>query len=197
MSRLAGSAATTVWLTGCALFLICALAAGRPIQAQTATAEQDAFQQCVVNGSGSGTTCLSRLGEKYAWRPTETACRFVAGKVGAIIEAGGQVKWIELFYNERCARLGFPNDATAAAAGAKVDFESPFVQCAGNKKYESHFDCYDLLGRHSVYPRAEIYCAMNADWIRGNRAGEYGLSYYTLFRHERCWRLGLSHYKGQ
>lgn len=195
MRRLPVRTVPMLWLTGWVFFLVIASATWRPLHAQAATSEPDPFQQCVADGSGSETACLARLGVTHDWRATEAACRFVEGKTGAIIEAGGQVRWIELFYNERCARLGLPHDATAAAAGAKVDFESPFVQCAGTEKFKNVYQCYELLGRHSFHPRWESFCVLKANWIRKYRTGEYPLSIYGSFQHERCWRLGLDHYK--
>ena len=194
MRRPADLAVAMLWLTGWAIFLVCA-SAWQPLRAQTIAAERDPFQQCLADGSSSETECLSRLGETIDWRPTQAACRFVEGKTGAIIEAGGQVRWIELFYNERCARRGLPHDATAAAAGAKVDFESPFVQCAGDEKYSHPIQCYELLGRHSFHPRWKSFCVVTAGWIRRFRSGEYPLSLASLFEHERCWRLGLPRYE--
>lgn len=196
MRHLTDRAILIVCLMNWTVFLVLASVAWRPLQAQTAADGADPFLQCVAEGSDSETACLSRLGDRFGWLPTQAACRFIANKTGAIIAAGGQVEWIELFYNERCARLEFPHDATAAAAGARLDFTGPFAQCADNERFSHPTECYELLGRHSFHPRWESFCVLKAEWIRRYRSGEYPLSLYGLFQHERCWRLGLAHYQG-
>lgn len=164
--------------------------AAQPAAAQTSDAAPDPFTRCVAQGVGEP-ACLARLGEQFDWHPTEAACRFLDGKTEAIITAGGDVRWRDLFYNERCARHGLPYGETAAKAGDAINPEHPYLQCT---KTLFSAECDEEFGQHSKHPR-KGWCYMGRNDLRDDRKGNELSIWYTLFENERCWRLGLPYYE--
>lgn len=166
--------------------------AAHPASGQATGNPPDPFTRCVEQGAGE-TACLARLGEQFDWRPTEAACRFLEAKTEAIIEAGGDVRYRDLFYNERCVRLGFPYGETAAKAGVKVTPDSPFEQCR-RKENTLLTDCSEELGQHAQ-TEWESVCYFSRNELREDRTTNELSSWLYLFDNERCWRLGLPHHE--
>lgn len=181
------------------LALMFTLALFPPAQARAAGA--DPFPACMAETSGDDKTCLARQGDWASWTASEAACRFVGKKVDAIVEAGGQPKWANLFYNERCARLGLPHGPVAAAAGNKatggtwIVLDHPYAQCVYLDRGNSD-NCDDSMGRHAFYPLRPAICEGFSDDLpdyRREHEKPYSLS--TSFENERCWRLGYPHFE--
>lgn len=164
--------------------------AAHPASAQTASDLPDPFTRCVEQGAGE-TACLARLGEQFDWRPTEAACKFLEAKTEAIIEAGGDVRWRDLFYNERCARFGLSHGRTAAAAGDVVNSDHPYLQCT---KTLFSAECDEELGQHTRHPK-EGWCYIGRNDLRDDRQNKKLSIWYRLFENERCWRLSLPYYE--
>jgi len=165
----------------------------------------DAFDRCVKDETNAA-QCLTRLGGLYNWNPTEAACRFVSYKTDAIIDAGGDAKWRDLFYNERCARLGLPHSLTAAEPGAQLIYNAPYWRCMND--IGNAGNCWDILGRHYDYPSLrtspcdhEILTLRRGFDVRPLQPTSTPAVFPTsrlwfyAFGNERCWRLGLPHYE--
>lgn len=163
-----------------------------PVPAQ-AVAQDDPFPACMTETGGDGKTCLARQGGWYDWAPSAAACRFVGEKVDAIIAAGGDAKWADLFRNERCARLGLPHGPVAAAAGASFLPDHPHTRC--RLRTGLNFLCDEPFGRHGFAPVSEVSCSVQYFIAKRYRAGELPYSPDDAFQNERCWRLGLPHFE--
>lgn len=173
--------------SGAFLFVLCLL-----LGARTGGAAPDPFTQCAGQGVNE-TACLARLGEQFDWRPTEAACRFLSAKTEAIIEAGGDVRYRDLFYNERCARLGLPHGLTAAA-GVAVDPDSLYRKCRSWETDIHPLECNEELGQHFSHS-TEGGCHLSRISVDDDRKNKEPSTWYSLFGNERCWRLGLPHYE--
>ncbi len=165
----------------------------------------DPFAQCINQGT-EPLQCLDKLGDPYSWNPTETACRFVGEKVEAIIAAGGDAKWRDLFYNERCVRLGLPHSRTAAEPGDNIHPHARDSQCM--REIMDASNCWDILGRHSKYPKlGQFACEYEIRALRTRRDAlaplfrprswrmSDSMLWPDAFTNERCWRLGLPHFE--
>lgn len=190
--------------TGCPAWRLMAflfiLALLPPAQVQAAGANP--FQACMTETDNDYRTCLARQGDWANWSASEAACRFIGIRVDAIVVAGGQAKWMNLFYNERCARLGLPHGPVAAAAGDKVTggtwvvFDHPYSKCvyldAGDRT-----DCNDSMGRHAYYPVRMAVCeGLRGYLLRDHQEQKQSREMLSNpFENERCWRLGYPHFE--
>lgn len=161
------------------------------IQAGGQNSEIDPLHKCPGTDGGVGDACLAPLSVWNGWTPTEPVCRSVGKKVDAIIEAGGEVKWADLFRNERCARLGLPH-GVAAMADVLADENSPFVKCVTRNSFDNR--CMDELDRHSFLPPEIKLCSMYRDTLSETSPDEEPLLQYP-YKNERCWRRGFTHYE--
>lgn len=165
--------------------------------AQTRAAGDDPFPACMAETGGDGAACLARQGGWYDWAASKTACRFVGERVDAVIAAGGDAKWADLFRNERCARLGLPHGPVAAAAGDRVVPDHPYVQCVTLKAGRSVY-CDDSMGRHAYYPYKKASCEHFRDTLPElHQKPRRPYSPSASFENERCWRLGLPHFESK
>ena len=170
--------------------LLCALLLAGPPAAAQSVAIVDPFPAC-MDETGDGKACLERQGGWYDWAASEAACQFVGDKVDAIIAAGGDAKWADLFRNERCARLGLPHGPVAAAAGVRFDPDHPYRRCL---VLLTDNDCFEILGRHSFMPYTENSRLENRI-AEDYRAGEWPDEPKDSFKNERRWRIGFPHFE--
>lgn len=148
------------------------------------------FLACLKERSNDENICLEKLGYQ-AWYPREEPdCMAVAERIDAVLAVGGLPRWPDLFRNERCARLSMPHHEDAAAAGDRSYVDSLYLSCY-NADY-NHLVCGDIHGRHKRYPRNADDCdAIGSMLSRGLGVTQWE----TIFENERCWRLGLPHFK--
>lgn len=184
-------------VAGC---LIAALLALAPFQARAQATETDPFLVCPDADGGEGDDCLAPLPVWYAWIPNDAECRQVGAKVDAIVQAGGQAKWTDLFRNERCARLDLPHGLIAATSGNKVVLaapadptvpDNPYARCT----YYFGTECDEELGRHSYYPSTVDVCEHYRDSLSKAFLGDHPMFIDYSFQNERCARLGLPHFE--
>jgi len=176
-----------------ALFALAALIA-LPAQAEMTEADRvgmRAFAACVAEDDGSVATCIARL-SLYAWYPRDhDNCSKIGAGVDKIIALDGQPKWINLFRNERCARLGMPHGAVAARAGGRWDPNEGYAQCS--EFGPGGISCEDEIGRHAWHPYDEGDCPGSGLEAQREHRSRVGGQYIwrMLFETERCRRLGL------
>lgn len=150
-------------------------------------AADDPFPACMAETGGEGTACLERQGNWYSWRVSEAACRFVGARVDAVIAAGGEAKWTDLFRNERCARLGLPHGPVAAVGGTTaVSLSEQCMVLSG--------DCLEFLERHK-WDSYWSCPAMQKSLTKAYRKGAFPSILRDIFFNERCWRLNLPHFE--
>lgn len=152
-------------------------------------AGQRTFAACLGEAGGDEETCLEKLG-RFAWYPRdEVACENIAARVDAAISGGNQAEYKDLYFNERCARLGMAHDRDAAKDGDSYDPNSPYIQCI--KGPTPTDDCADkLLGRHRVVPTWERFCEGSYNLYIQAIDMEWKPLWKILFSIERCQRLG-------
>lgn len=162
-----------------------------------------AFAECLEKTGNDEAACLKELGY-YGWYPNDTDCEAVATLVHKAISDGVQTEWRDLFFNERCARLGLPHDREAAAAGdTNLETSEPspegtisrkiFVDCKGGKHWKNDV-CFGTVGRYRWYDE-DIYCATNRDVVKIAAENHEIQSWKLLFKNERCHRRGVWHYE--
>ena len=182
----------------CAAVVMLAASAS-PLSANAEFSEADkagknAFMSCLGEAGESEDTCLVKLG-RYAWYPRDDAtCEAVGARVHAAITDVNQAEWRDLFFNERCARLGLSNDMEATLAGNRETPDRDYAQCV--EEIQSPSICAERLGRHRQYPTKPDFCYFNRDMIELTLKREkLSLSWKELFENERCQRLQMPYFE--
>ena len=154
-----------------------------------APTEQEAkFLTCLEENDADERVCLEKLG-KSAWMPgDDEVCETVARRITAVIEAGGLARYPDLFRNERCARLDKPHNKTAAAASSPGFIDRAFTKCTIDGAYPINA-CGDIHGRYKEHHRSGG-CTALVSFIKNYEGEPLGITWMSLFRSERCRRLG-------
>ena len=180
--------------TGLMLGLVLlAAGAARAEMTEADEAGMRAFAACVEAAGGDEGACLGKLG-RYAWYPKDGAvCETVGARVHKAISDGAQAEWQDLFFNERCARVGLPHDREAAKAGDRLDPDREYGKCMDEIK--KPFECDRTLGRHSHHPWADGECEISRQLESVYDELGWTPAWQDLFSGERCRRLGMPYFE--
>ena len=151
------------------------------------------FAACLDENGGDENNCLEKLG-RYAWYPRDDAtCEAVGARVNEAISGGGHAELRDLFFNERCARLGLPHDTEAAKDKNSPNLGLAYDACLD----ETHnpLVCDDRLGRHKYYPVVPGMCSAQGKMMFEVYKASWQPLWSSFFENERCRRLGEPYFE--
>lgn len=157
--------------------------------------------------AGDEDLCLNRFG-RLMWYPRDAEeCEGVGARVDKVISLGGEPKWRDLFKNERCARRGLPHSVEAVNAGERAGPDGPYAKC--DQGFANRYYCDEEFGGYLWYPHGDgnkschistqfVGLQMEHFWSRPPPELHTGPDWArrkppiwrSMFRNERCWRLG-------
>lgn len=181
------------------LFVFPVVFASPTAKGQETGASTNLSRPCSTAESDRDTDCKMGLEEhiRFYWRADPVGCQAVGAKVDAIIQAGGDARFRDLYYNERCARLGMPHSGTAAIDEEGYNPNHPFTECLARPGFIDSY-CFEELGRHMLHPRGAGSCGVQRrSTIQLVEEGKLPILWEWLFENERCWRLGMQRYDGE
>ena len=154
-----------------------------------------AFAACLDETGNDEDACTEKLG-RYAWYPHGGAtCETVGARVERVIDLEGQVKWRDLFMNERCARLDLPHNQTAAVAEITRIGKVPYFLCGPDDGFAGSSSCGNELSRHFWHPWNNSSCRITMHALMKDVEGISYSSWDSLFKTERCHRLGMDYFQ--
>jgi len=184
---------TAILRVGLLMTVIAVATSANAEMSKVDTAGKNTFKSCLEQTVGDKERCLLKLGFQ-SWYPYgDAACMSVAASVQTALAETRQIEWMDLFRNERCARLDMPHNTTAAKAGgteaAEIPATQPYVSCM--KEVKGLEICLERVGRHTWYP-IHFGCHRLNDILEGDLQL---FSWMLLFFNERCARLKLPYYR--
>ncbi|MEM7170471.1 MAG: hypothetical protein AAF530_09885 [Pseudomonadota bacterium] len=80
---------------------------------QEASAQEDDPYITCITTMASQDYCLGQLGRESWYPASEADCRDIETSLRLFHDRGWYLSWKSLFFNERCARLGWPHFSTS------------------------------------------------------------------------------------